>query len=276
MLAAAPSLRRRAGGAAALALATLVAFAEGAAGDEGAGGSKVVQLTSADFDERVGRGEESPWFVKFYAPWCGHCKTLAPVWERLAEKLEGKAHIAKVDATAERWLMDQWDIDGFPTLKLIAEGRACTYEGPRRLEVMEAWVLGGWRSAEAELLPGDKPWQDRALKTAFSLVWTFGMPIGLLASVGLVLLMCLSSQPSEEDVAKRRAFEEKLAAAERRLAEKHAAGQSGGEASAEGAAAELAAGGDVGASENSAAEGDGEAAEPEVAGDKADGEKKND
>ena len=43
---------------------------------------------------------DQPWFVKFYAPWCGHCQRLAPTWDELAAETAGKLNVAKVDCTS--------------------------------------------------------------------------------------------------------------------------------------------------------------------------------
>ena len=42
------------------------------------------------------------WFVKFYAPWCGHCKGLAPIWKEVAEELKTELTVAEVDCTVDR------------------------------------------------------------------------------------------------------------------------------------------------------------------------------
>lgn len=57
---------------------------------------KNVELTESIFDLLTAG---KPWFVKFYAPWCGHCKTLAPIWEELGQNLKGKINVGSVDCT---------------------------------------------------------------------------------------------------------------------------------------------------------------------------------
>ena len=61
-------------------------------------------------------------FIKFFAPWCGHCKKLAPDWKKLATKLKGKVKIAEVDATVQTKLGSRFKIHGYPSLKFFAAG----------------------------------------------------------------------------------------------------------------------------------------------------------
>jgi protein disulfide-isomerase A6 len=85
--------------------------------------SNVVELTPANFDSVVDGSKNV--FVEFFAPWCGHCKNLAPVWEELADayvKDKEKVTIAKVDADAHRDLGGRFGVTGFPTLKFFPKG----------------------------------------------------------------------------------------------------------------------------------------------------------
>jgi protein disulfide-isomerase A1 len=62
-------------------------------------------------------------FVEFYAPWCGHCKTLAPKYDELATKLKANPNIviAKMDSTTNE--VDGVSVSGFPTLKFFPSNR---------------------------------------------------------------------------------------------------------------------------------------------------------
>lgn len=68
---------------------------------------------------------------------CGHCKRLAPEYEKAAVELAGHTPpvpLAKVDATEESSLANRFAIDGYPTLKVFHHGTAYDYEGPRTAE----------------------------------------------------------------------------------------------------------------------------------------------
>mmetsp|Transcript_6152 Transcript_6152/g.16988 ORF Transcript_6152/g.16988 Transcript_6152/m.16988 type:complete len:501 (-) Transcript_6152:102-1604(-) len=81
--------------------------------------------------------------VEFYAPWCGHCKKLEPVYREVAKRLEGVGTvvIAKIDATAND--VAGVDIEGFPTIKLWrADNKAdpLDYDGDRDVDSFLAWL----------------------------------------------------------------------------------------------------------------------------------------
>jgi len=104
------------------------------------GDDDVVVLTDSNFAEELEASQE-PWFVEFYAPWCGHCKTLAPVWVKLAAALKGKVRIAKVDATENGETGKRFGVQGYPSLKWFPGGTKSDstveeYNGGRDLDAL--------------------------------------------------------------------------------------------------------------------------------------------
>ncbi|KAF4653858.1 hypothetical protein FOL47_010271 [Perkinsus chesapeaki] len=83
----------------------------------------VIVLTGNNFEKLVMQDEKSVWFIEFYAPWCGHCKALAPHWTAAATQMKGKVKFGKVDATEEQSLAQRFNVQGFPTVKLFPAGK---------------------------------------------------------------------------------------------------------------------------------------------------------
>jgi len=106
--------------------------------------TQVVRLDKDNFEEKTKTGVA---FVKFYAPWCGHCKRLAPTWEKLAEKFKDNENvvIGHVDCTAgdnaHRALCDSNGVNGFPTLNIYKNGeKVDEYNGKRDLVDLHEFV----------------------------------------------------------------------------------------------------------------------------------------
>ena len=100
--------------------------------------AEVSVLTDATFADSVKDGFT---FVKFYAPWCGHCKRLAPTWDELAAKAQGYK-VAKVDCTVEQKVCNEHGIRGYPTLFMFGNGQKLgdRYNGQRTLEAMNEFA----------------------------------------------------------------------------------------------------------------------------------------
>ena len=106
--------------------------------------SSVLDLIPDNFDDIVSRSGK-PALVEFFAPWCGHCKKLAPIYEELATNFDfakDKVSIAKVDCDAEKDLGRKFGVQGFPTLKWF-DGKSETptdYQGGRDLESLSSFI----------------------------------------------------------------------------------------------------------------------------------------
>lgn len=101
----------------------------------------VVVLTDANFDDFMAKHE---WvFVKYYAPWCGHCKSMAPAYSELALENKYKENgipIAKLEATEHKKVAEKMKPQGFPTLRLYNRGFEIDYKGGRDKKEIQAFI----------------------------------------------------------------------------------------------------------------------------------------
>jgi protein disulfide isomerase len=122
----------------------------------------VQKIVGKNFKEFVTDSKQAA-FVKFYAPWCGHCKKLAPIWEELAMKQVAGVTIGHFDATANDYVDTQTQgmVQGYPTLLYYSPGKAPEqYNGARELDALAAFVEakagGGAAAAPAGEAAGEK------------------------------------------------------------------------------------------------------------------------
>ncbi|XP_015109485.1 protein disulfide-isomerase A6 homolog [Diachasma alloeum] len=128
----------------------------------------VIELTDENFDKLVLESDDT-WLVEFFAPWCGHCKNLAPEWASAATELKGKVKLGALDATVHQEKAREYGIKGYPTIKYFARGAkdsdsAAEYDGGRTAGDIVSWALEKWSASipppEVIQLVGKDSWKD--------------------------------------------------------------------------------------------------------------------
>ena len=113
--------------------------------------AEVLVLTQDNFKSELEKHKNL--FIKFYAPWCGHCKRLAPVWEEMSGEFSVMP-VAEVDCTTHTEICGKYGVNGYPTIKLLqSNGAVMDYDGPREKQDMMQW-------AEAMLKPALTEYND--------------------------------------------------------------------------------------------------------------------
>ncbi|CAK7242554.1 MAG: protein disulfide-isomerase precursor [Sporothrix thermara] len=117
----------------------LVAF--GSTLVSGAETSDVHQLKTSTFDEFIKTNEIV--LAEFFAPWCGHCKALAPEYEEAATTLKEKnIKLAKIDCTEEAELCQTYGVEGYPTLKIFrGTDNVVAYKGQRKAAAITSYMI---------------------------------------------------------------------------------------------------------------------------------------
>eukprot|EP00439_Symbiodinium_sp_Y106_P082930 s629_g22.t1 len=134
----------------------------------------VKTLTDSTFQDFIKSNERV--LVEFYAPWCGHCQQLEPQYNQAADalRMEGaKTMLAKVDATAETGLAEQYQVQSYPTLKyFVGGGDPVDYDGPREAVGIAEWLRKREKPAVEEMKESEvNAWIQKTLdENAFALV----------------------------------------------------------------------------------------------------------
>ena len=84
--------------------------------------TKVTEIHDANFDTIVNDDNKAV-LVEFYAPWCGHCKTQEPILDKLANKMDGKIHITKINIDHNQRKALEYSISGVPAFLVFKEGK---------------------------------------------------------------------------------------------------------------------------------------------------------
>jgi thioredoxin 1 len=84
--------------------------------------SEPVHVTDAAFDQSVLKSE-LPVIVDFWAPWCGPCRMVAPILDKLAKEFAGKLVVAKVNTDENPDWAGRFGVQGIPTMLFIADGK---------------------------------------------------------------------------------------------------------------------------------------------------------
>jgi len=102
-----------------------------------------VELTLENFEQKMA-GKNG--FVKFFAPWCGHCKAIKPDWDKLAEEYAASSSVLIGDADCTegaKSLCEKFGVQGYPTLKYFVDGNMSgeDFQGPRDLDSLKKHVV---------------------------------------------------------------------------------------------------------------------------------------
>ncbi|KAN0015274.1 hypothetical protein ACTFIU_007999 [Dictyostelium citrinum] len=123
--------------------------------------SNVINLTKKNFQQQVLNSQHN-WMVEFYAPWCGHCKSLKPEYEKASNNLKGLVKIGAINCDEEKELCGQYQIQGFPTLKFFStnpktgkKGQPEDYQGARSASEIAKFSLAKLPSTHIQKVTQD-------------------------------------------------------------------------------------------------------------------------
>eukprot|EP00732_Lithocolla_globosa_P007109 Lithocolla_globosa_v1_NODE_8725_length_789_cov_3.994550.p1 type:complete len:193 gc:universal NODE_8725_length_789_cov_3.994550:673-95(-) len=123
----------------------------------------VIELTDSEF-ESVIPSKDRDWFIEVYAPWCGYCQKLEPVWEKVAGLLHNKVNVARMDGIANRVTLNRFSVKSFPFIILIHDNKYVININPRReVDNLVNFALSYWKQQAQLALPPAPTFSERAV-----------------------------------------------------------------------------------------------------------------
>ncbi|OLY79234.1 Protein disulfide-isomerase [Smittium mucronatum] len=120
------------------------------AGNAASSDTLVNVLTDNNFDDFIKNHDLA--LVKFYAPWCGHCKSLAPEFDSASLLLkQNNITLGKIDCTESKVVCDKYKIQGYPTLFVFNKGENLEYKGNRKSDGIVSYMIKQSQPALSEV-----------------------------------------------------------------------------------------------------------------------------
>ncbi|CAG9473120.1 unnamed protein product [Plasmodium vivax] len=124
----------------------------------------VIELNDSNFENltQISTGSTTgSWFIKFYAPWCSHCKAMTKTWTQLAADLKGTVNVAKIDVTTNSKTRKRFKIEGFPTIIYFKNGKMYDYKNhDRSLEAFKMFVQETYKTVKSSDPPKPLSYMD--------------------------------------------------------------------------------------------------------------------
>ena len=96
-------------------------------------------VTSLRHGKFPGTDSKYVWLIEYYVPWCGHCKQMKPILERMATELKGFIKVGAVNCEKEKSLCNLEGVHQYPVLKIKKGSTTVTYDGERQMEAIRGW-----------------------------------------------------------------------------------------------------------------------------------------
>ncbi|CAD8137684.1 unnamed protein product [Paramecium pentaurelia] len=126
-----------------------------------------------------------------YAPWCGHCKNLIPVLDKLADQVDYK--FIAIDCVTNPDTKKRFGVKGYPTLLYIKDNKTYKFQGQRTPELIIKFIEEDYlQSKEINEIPKYEPYKENFIDKYFNNVWIFIAVIVLTGLTIFVTILCIN------------------------------------------------------------------------------------